>query len=294
MSDASTVEAGAVGADEVAPGIERLALRTPTLPPATHTNAYLVGHGEAILVEPASPYPEEIRRAVRWVEDAQRRGVRPVALVATHHHADHVGGATALADALSLPLWAHAETAARLAGRVRFDRLLEDGARIELAGDPPLRVDAVLTPGHAPGHLCLLERASGALICGDMVASVGTILVEPQDGDMALYLRSLRAMKALRPRTLLPAHGDPIDDPDACLDRYVAHRLERERRVLAALEGFGGAATPAQLVPTAYADAPPTVWPLAALSTEAHLLKLVEEGRAVQLDAGRYGPAGAR
>lgn len=269
--------------DELTPGVRRLPLRTPTLPPATHTNVYLVGTGEALLVEPASPYPEEVERAVRWVEDARASGVAPLAIVATHHHPDHIGGAQALSSRLALPLWAHRLTAERLP-ELSFERLLEDGERIALSGPTPMRVRVLHTPGHAPGHVCLLEEGSGAMIVGDMVAGVGTILVEPEDGDMRAYLDSLERMAATSPSVLLPAHGDPLE-PSA-LGRYVQHRLAREARIFDALAQHGRPATAAELVPVAYDDAPEAVWPLAALSTEAHLIKLEQDGRARRVTGG--------
>lgn len=275
----------------VAPGIEALPLRTPTLPPATHTQAYLIGRGELVLVEPASPYEDEIARAVAWVQGRLARGQRLRAILATHHHPDHIGGATALAERLGAPLWAHAATAERLAGRVAFARHLEDGELLVLDGDPPLRLRAVHTPGHAPGHLCFLDEASRALLAGDMVASEGTILVETTDGDMAQYLDSLARLDALAPSVLLPAHGGPITDAHAKLSGYVAHRLAREAKVLAALRARGPCTVEA-LVPEAYADAPQSVWPLAALSAEAHLVKLAQEGHAERVEAGwRARPA---
>jgi glyoxylase-like metal-dependent hydrolase (beta-lactamase superfamily II) len=263
----------------IAEGLRMLSLRTPTLPPATHTNVFLVGSGEFVLVEPASPFKEEIEKAAAWVQEERDRGLTLRAILLTHHHGDHAGGATALRELLKVPLWAHEGTAERLHGKVQFDRLLEHGERIELAGPTPLALDVVHTPGHAPGHLCFHERTSGALIAGDMVASVGTILVEPRDGDMSLYLESLEAMQALDARVLLPAHGLPIADANARLRFYVQHRLAREAKVLAALVERGGAATVHELVPIAYADTSPVAWPLAAMSTEAHLLKLEDDGR---------------
>ena len=116
----SVADADALGW-EVVPSLRMMPLRTPTLPPATHTNAFLVGSRDAVLVEPASPYPDEIERVVQWVAAAAERGVRPSAIVATHHHPDHIGGATALAERLGLPLWGHRLTAERLRGEVRFD-----------------------------------------------------------------------------------------------------------------------------------------------------------------------------
>lgn len=263
----------------IADGVRMLSVRTPTLPPATHTNAYLVGTGEAVLVEPASGYDDELARIEGWVEAERRRGLKLRALVLTHHHHDHVAGAAALRERLGVPLWAHAATAERLTGKLTIDRLLEHGERVELDGPTPLALQALHTPGHAPGHLCFYEPQSGALIAGDMVASVGTILVEPSDGDMALYLRSLEEMDALDARTLLPAHGFPIENPHERLRFYVHHRLTREAKVLAALRELGREAGVHELVPIAYADTPQVAWPLASLSAAAHLIKLANEGR---------------
>ncbi len=274
---------------QVAPTIQMLPVRTPTLPPATHTNTFLVGTGEAVLVEPATPYREEQDAMATWVQSARLRGVEPVAILATHHHPDHVGGAMALRERLQLPLWAHAMTAQRLDGIVDVDMLIQDGERIVLNGPTPTALSALHTPGHAPGHLCFTDEASGIMIAGDMVASVGTIIVEPTDGDMLLYLESLRKMSALEPAALLPAHGDVIQQPQAVLNFYIEHRLMRERKVLDALEARGEASRPRHLVASAYADTPKALWPLALRSIEAHLIKLEREGR-VAKKGDRWGP----
>jgi glyoxylase-like metal-dependent hydrolase (beta-lactamase superfamily II) len=266
----------------VAPTIEMLPVRTPTLPPATQTNTFLIGSQEAVLVEPATPYREEQDAMVQWVQSARLRGVEPVAILATHHHPDHVGGAMALRERLQLPLWAHAMTAQRLDGIVEIDRLIQDGERIELDGPTPTSLTALHTPGHAPGHLCFIDGASNIMIAGDMVASVGTIIVDPTDGDMLLYLESLRKMSALEPAGLLPAHGDLIREPQAILSFYIEHRLMRERKVLEALEARGKASRPRHLVANAYDDTPKALWPLALLSIEAHLIKLEREGSVVK------------
>ncbi len=273
----------------VVPTIEMLPVRTPTLPPATHTNTFLIGTGEAVLIEPATPYREEQDLMVQWVQSARLRGVEPVAILATHHHPDHVGGAMALRERLQLPLWAHAMTAQRLDGIVESDRLIQDGERIQLDGPTPTALTAVHTPGHAPGHLCFIEEASNIMIAGDMVASIGTIIVEPTDGDMLLYLESLRNMSTLEPAGLLPAHGTLIEEPQAILNFYIEHRLMRERKVIDALEARAKASRPRHLVASAYADTPKALWPLALQSIEAHLIKLEREGR-VWKEGDRWAP----
>jgi glyoxylase-like metal-dependent hydrolase (beta-lactamase superfamily II) len=210
-----------------------------------------------------------------------------VAILATHHHADHVGGLDVLARELDLPVWAHAETEARLPG-VKVARHLVEGETVVLAGPRDEAWRVLHTPGHAPGHVCLFEERSGALIVGDMVASVGTILVAPGDGDMAVYIAQLKRLAALGAKVALPAHGDPIDDPTALFERYVAHRLMREGKVLAAIAAAGErGATALELVTRAYDDTPAHVYPIAALSLEAHADKLVQDGRVARAD-GRY------
>ena len=174
-----------------APWIRVLPVRTPTLPPATRTNCYIVGEaGRALAIDPATPHADEQARLDEYVA---REGIVLEAVVLTHHHVDHVGDAARLAAKHGVPVWAHRETAARVAGRVQISRMIDDGERLDVG---PSGLRAVFTPGHAPGHLCFVDAAAKAIVAGDMVASVGTIIVEPADsGDMRLYLESLRRLR---------------------------------------------------------------------------------------------------
>jgi len=275
---------------EPMPGIRMLPLRSPTLPPATHTNAYILGHERLVVVDPATKEPEERERLLRVL----KRIHRPVeAVFLTHHHADHVAAAEWLRDQTGAPIWAHPETAARVDFEV--DDGFEDGDELDLGRDEQGRkfVWRLLhTPGHAAGHLCLQDERPGArgLICGDMVASIGTIIVDPDDGDMATYVRQLERLEALGETTLMPSHGAPIVDGKAKLRHYIGHRRARGAKVRAALEAFAAPATPEDLLPQAYADTDRRVWPLAARACLAHLIEGVELGWARSLPDGRYAP----
>ncbi len=265
-------EAPAPPSGVVSDGVRVQPLRTPTLPPAAHTGCYLVGptegRGSLIVVDPASPYPEEqaVLDALLDREAADGRPVEAIAL--THHHGDHVGGAAHLAARLGCPIAAHAETARLLRGKVEVTRILDDGDVIGGAR-------AMFTPGHAPGHLCFV--VGDAIVAGDMVAGVGTILIDPGEGDMTQYLASLEAMRAVGAARLLPSHGPVVQDADAKLREYVAHRLMREGKVAASLRA-AGRGTSRELVPGAYADTPPALWGLAERSLIAHLVKLERDG----------------
>ncbi|MBI4952347.1 MAG: MBL fold metallo-hydrolase [Myxococcales bacterium] len=297
-----------LGPVDVAPGVAWVAARTPTLPPATHTNSYALGTGEVLLVEPATPIRAEQDAWLAWARGLASAGARLVALFVTHHHADHVGGAERFARELGLPLWAHAATAERLP-HLTFARRLDEGDAIALDGPTPQRWRCLHTPGHAPGHLCLYAPELGLAVVGDMVASEGTILIEPAEGDMARYLDELRRLAELELRMALPAHGAPVaaehqregspaSSPRELFRHYVRHRLLREHKIEAALAALTAGARPApddrgaggasldELVARAYDDTPRAAWPYARLSLEAHLVKLEREGRAARRGAG--------
>jgi ribonuclease/clavin/mitogillin len=274
-------------ARELSRSISLLATRTPTLPPATHTNSYAVGTRDILLVEPATPYDDEQQAWIAWARSLAAGGRRLVAILVTHHHPDHVGAVHALTRALGLPLWAHAETAARIDAPV--SRLLADGEAIVLNGAVAETWEVMHTPGHAPGHICLWNDDDRTAIVGDMVASVGTILIDPIDGDMGAYLEQLERLARLGARLALPAHGEPIDDPTRLFRGYIAHRRAREAKVLAALVSRRAAgATAEELLPEAYDDVPTTAWPIALLSVRSHLKKLVKEGRVTDVAGSRY------
>lgn len=195
---------------------------------------------------------------------AALEGAALACVLITHGHTDHVSGVPAIAVR-----W----PSARVLGS--GFTALEDGQSIE-AGDTRLR--ALHTPGHAPDHFCFFDERDGDLYCGDLVRLGGTVVIPAsRGGDLQEYLDSLARVRALRPRRLLPGHGPAIDDPVAVIDRYIAHRAERERQILDALAA--GCTAPESIVPRVYGPLSPVLLPAAAESVLAHLIKLRGEGR---------------
>lgn len=251
---------------------------TPTLPPAQHTNAYVVGTGEIVVVDPGSPYPDEQARLHQMLDEMRAEGVRPRAVLLTHHHDDHIGGALAVAHYLGVPIRAHARTLDRIPADPRVRReAIDAGAEIELDGPVPIRLTAVFTPGHARGHLCFHEARSGALLAGDMVSTLSTIIIDPPEGDLGQYLDSLERLRALAPRTLYPAHGLPTQHALEKLDEYIVHRRARAEALFGALSA--GSRDLTDLVAEVYADVPAIVHPLALRSALASLEWLESQGR---------------
>jgi glyoxylase-like metal-dependent hydrolase (beta-lactamase superfamily II) len=248
--------------------IEVLAVRTPTVPPATHTNCYRVGD---TIIDPASPWPDEQARLAAW---AAERPVRRI--VVTHHHPDHVGGVEDLARRTGAEVCAHRD--AEVAFRV--DRRLEDGDTFDTSAGV---LRCLHTPGHAIGHLCFELVGTGEVVAGDMVAGFGTIVLIPPEGHLATYLASLERLVPLA-TTLWPAHGPAVPDGPALLTQYIAHRHMRTAQVVSAL---ASPRTPREVAEHVYAGIPGVDLALAAHQAKAHLEWLGEQGRATQTD-GRW------
>lgn len=264
-------------------------VRTPTKPPATHTNCYLIYTSEEFLIiDPGSPYEGEQEALAGCVDDMIRKGwLAPREIILTHVHPDHVAGIEALNDFLEanhgrrVPVAAHRSTAASLKGQIEVDRFIEDDELIILDGYPEIRMRALFTPGHARGHLCFYDERTGALLSGDNVVGFGSVLIDPPDGNMRHYLDSLKRMRSLPSLSVLfGGHGPPVANPYEKIDEYIAHRLQREELILAAVRE--GASTPREIVARVYTDVSPKAHAMAERAVLAHLEKLIEDGIVTQ------------
>jgi glyoxylase-like metal-dependent hydrolase (beta-lactamase superfamily II) len=224
--------------DRDPPGIVRVRARNASPLTLDGTNSYVVG---TWVVDPGPSDPEHLE-AIRKAAGGPLEGV-----VLTHSHSDHSEGAEELAAPVTLP---------------------RDGEEVG-----PFR--AVATPGHSADSVCLLLGT--ACFTGDTVLGAGSVFIAPGEGSLSAYLASLRRLRELDLEVLCPGHGPYVREPGAKFDEYISHRLDRERRLIEALDS--GLRNRDELLDAVWSDAPPELRPAAALTLAAHLEKLVEEGR---------------
>jgi glyoxylase-like metal-dependent hydrolase (beta-lactamase superfamily II) len=239
--------------------IVRVLAPNPGLRELDGTNTWIVGDGSAVVIDPGPAHDAHLTEVVRTAGRVGR-------ILLTHDHPDHAPGALRLAELTGAP--------------VSAIRPPEGGERIrdgERVGAGPADLLVLATPGHTPDHAALFLEPDRALFTGDAVLGRGTSVIDPPEGDLAAYIRSLHRMRELSPRTLHPGHGPIVLDAMAKLNEYLHHRDERERQVLDALGAESR--TIDELVPEIYAGYRRELLELAARSVLAHLLKLEAEGR---------------
>lgn len=230
------------------PDVLRLVAPNPGPMTLAGTNSYVIGPGGgavdegAFVIDPGPPDEDHARSLL----DACRPRGGLAGVLLTHSHHDHAAGAELL------------------------DAPIVDPANADRAG-----LSAVPTPGHAADHVCYLR--GGVCFSGDLVLGEGSSYVPPDGGSLSAYLDSLRRMRALELELICPGHGPWIEDPAEKLDEYLEHRLDRERKLVEALES--GERSLARLLDAAWDDVPSQMRAAAARVMEAHLQKLDAEGR---------------
>jgi glyoxylase-like metal-dependent hydrolase (beta-lactamase superfamily II) len=254
--------------DRLPEGVTRLRADNPSPMTLSGTNTYLIGR-PAYVIDPGPSDERHIERVL--AAGHERGGIAGVAL--THRHLDHAGAAQALRTRANVPLAASAPRTSPHSFEPEAGALVLD---VELSeGDSFGPLQTFETPGHAADHLSFL--AGSVLFCGDTVLGEGSVFVPPGGGSMGAYLESLRKLRGLTLTALCPGHGPIVWDPGAKLEEYSEHRLDRERRLVEALER--GLRSTEDLLDAVWDDAPAVLRPAAALTLEAHLDKLEREDR---------------
>lgn len=260
---------------EALAGLRQLLVRSNTIPPAAHTNCFLIGDDDAtrLLVDPSPADDAEYDKLRTQVEG------RFDVILLTHHHPDHHERADRLARELGLPIWLSDDTRQRIAAKQPkfFDGLdtheIVDGeALTRWLGH---KVQALAVPGHDRGQLALMPDNRAWCIVGDLIQGIGTVVISPPEGNMAEYFATLEKIIALDPAVIIPSHGQALGST-YYLQHALSHRRAREAQILK-LHQAGKSED--EVLATVYAGTPPPLLPLARINIRSHLEKLREEQR---------------
>jgi ribonuclease/clavin/mitogillin len=255
-------------------------LKTPTLPPATHTNCFIVGKKEFVVIDAASAEAAEQAKLHQLVDELIENGGICREIIVSHLHNDHHGGELALQQYLlekhgvEVPIATHRLTAEKLSN-IKFDKFIEDSDVYHLKDEngENFQLKTIHTRGHARGLLAFYDAKFGFLISTDNVVGLGTVVIAEPEGNMQDYLKTLDNLKDLpNLKHLCGSHGSAIFDAKAKIEEYISHRLEREKQVIEALAN--GATTPEEIVEKIYIGLKPELFGLAAASVSAHLTKI--------------------
>ncbi len=259
-----------------------LEARNPGPMTGSGNNTYLVAEtaGTAILIDAGVGHPDHLAAIDAALAE---RGARLTTVVVTHGHGDHASGAAQIARR-------HPEAVLRKHPWPGVDsrysvgwQPVDEGDAVSAGGET---LTVLRTPGHSPDHVALWHEPSRSVFTGDLVVLDSSVMIDVgAGGDLQEYLTSLERLRALAPRRLFPAHGPRIDDPEGLLMASLDHRRVRERQVLAALEA--GHATVEAIAESIYDGLGPELMRAARENVRAHLRKLMNEGRAVDVD-GRW------
>jgi glyoxylase-like metal-dependent hydrolase (beta-lactamase superfamily II) len=240
--------------------VVRLRAENPGPLSLSGTNTWIVGSDPAFVIDPGPALPAHVDALVELL--GRRGGLGGIAL--THDHPDHCEAVEQLREKMPAPLAAAGADQLHRPG----DVVLVDGVRFG-----PLT--ALATPGHAPDHYALLH--GGVCFTGDAVLGEGSVFIAPDPGALAGYLAALQRLIEMPLELLCPGHGPPVAEPQRKLREYLQHRLDRERRLIAALAA--GEREVQGMLDAAWSDVPAQVRPFAAITLAAHLDKLEQEGR---------------
>ena len=270
---------------EVVPNVQRIAVGPRGSPGRYPPNVFLItGDSRAAFVDTAYGKDDEVEAALgAW---RAKSGLPVAAIVLSHRHEDHIGGAARLREATGGKVVASADELDGIEEQspgLRVDATVAGGETMDLGGVTLEFIDA---PGHTMGSLCVLYREEGVLFTGDTILGGSTTAISPDHGDMGLYVESLRKLLTYDASVICPGHGPVIGNPKAKIEGVIEHREARERQMLGLLKD--GVGTVEELFGSLYDGLKPGLHDSARQQIRAHLMKLQREGRVEAGTGGAY------
>jgi len=260
---------------ELSPKVRRITAANPSMMTGPGTNTFIIGNDRLTVIDPGPALVEHTEAIVDYCDGRLEQ------ILVTHTHPDHSPGAALLQQITGASVKASPVQLTRIYDETfTLNQPLEDGDRLDL---DEYSIEVVHTPGHVANHLCFLLKGCHWLFAGDMVMDGSTVVIAPPDGHMGEYLNSLHRLVDMPIEAIAPAHGRIMDSPASYLQSLIEHRLRREQKVIDSLVNVG-AATIDELLPSVYDDVPVVLHSVAAMSLEAHLIKLADDQRVNRSD----------
>lgn len=288
---------------EITPHVTSLHVDLKWFPQAYPPNVFLIKEGGVgALIDSGFSDDESYNTRIEFLQAHSDTKIKYIVL--THHHYDHASGAHRLRDATGAQIVVHKDEESWLlnehgetgdfeipedqkeareqakkwreeAAKAIPDIRVEDGHVLEIGA---LHLKLVHTPGHTPGHLCMLLPEEKLLFAGDNVLGVGTSAIGvPPHGDMSLYIASLKKMQTLDAELLAPGHGPVVKEPNRKIQELIDHRQQREDQILGLLaDGRDSVKT---LVKAIYPELDKRLLMMATGQVLSHLHKLQTDGR---------------
>ena len=257
---------------QISPLVRRITAGNASVFTGPGTNTYLVGMDEVTGVDPGPALDSHIE-AILGASGTIKQ------IVVTHTHPDHSPGVKLLQEAIDVPAYGLiTETTKDQDKTFHPKKFLLDGDLLE---EEEFTLEVIHTPGHASNHLCYLVKEEGLIITGDHIMNGSTVVISPPDGNMKHYIESLEKLKNYDLKSIAPGHGEVMKEPQLVAEWIIKHRLEREEKVADALRKAGKGSSDS-LVEDVYNDVDPSLFPIAKWSLQAHLLKLADDGKAIQ------------
>jgi len=265
----------------LSPRVTRITAPNASMMTGPGTNSYLlIGRDNVVCVDPGPADEQHFSALMQAVADS---GKPLTHILLTHTHRDHSPGCSALVAATGALVFGMSPLASDPSQDrdTEINHTLQDGDCFQDLGWP---LHVIHTPGHVENHLCFHAPEDGWLITGDHLIQGSTVVIIPPHGRLGDYLASLRKLLPLQLTALLPGHGRVMADANAVINGTLAHRQQREDKVLRCLTHSPQAL--ADLVLTVYDDVAPWLHGIAKYSLLAHLIKLAEENRATESAEG--------
>lgn len=266
--------------DQLTPNIRRVVARNPSAFSFHGTGTYIIGRGEVAVIDPGPLLDDHIEAILDGLVDEKISHI-----LITHTHTDHSPAASILKQRSGAPTYGY--------GPHGSGKKLQ-GIQVEAGGDMDFIPDVIVnhgdvipgkdwtmecvyTPGHTSNHMCFQLREEKALFTGDHVMAWSTSIISPPDGDMTAYMESLRSLLNRDDDIYWPTHGSSISNPKDYVQTFIAHRLEREAQIIEALNAGHQSIT--DMVPGMYVDLDEKMYPAAARSVLAAMIRLIDTGK---------------